>query len=129
MLEKRGLERAQLVAVREALDGRDLAAFGLEREIGAAVHRPSVEQHHARAALRVVAALLRAGEPHDVADGGEEARPRLELDGVAHPVDRERCRDPHWPTALAGIGTSPPRARTRAISIARLAITSAIARR
>ena len=129
VLEKRGLQRAQLVAVREALDGRDLAAFGLEREIGAAVHRPSVEQHHARAALRVVAALLRAGEPHDVADGGEEARLRLELDGVAHPVDRERCRDPHWPTALAGIGTSPPRARARAISIARLAITSAIARR
>ena len=41
-----------------------------------------------------------------LADGGEEARPRLELDGVGHPVDREGGGDLHSPTALAGIGTS-----------------------
>ena len=76
VLEEGRLERAQLVAVREALDRRDLAALGLEREVRAAVHRLAVEQHHAGAALGVVAALLRAGQADDVAHGREEARAR-----------------------------------------------------
>ena len=115
--------------VREALDRRHVAAFGLEREVRAAVHRLPVEEHHAGAALRVVAALLGAGQADDVADGRQEARPGLELDGVGHAVDGERRLDLHGRAPLAGIGTAVPRARATAISTARRAITSAIARR
>ena len=129
MLEEGRLERAQLVARREALDRRHVAAFGLEREVRAAVHRLPVEEHHAGAALRVVAALLGAGQADDVADGRQEARPGLELDGVGHAVDGERRLDLHGRAPLAGIGTAVPRARATAISTARRAITSAIARR
>ena len=60
-------------------------------------------------------------------------RARLDLDRVGDAVDRERGGDLHagppCSAGLAGIGTSPPRARATAASIARRAITAAIARR
>ena len=72
LVEEGGLERVQLAAVREPLDRGDLAAVGLQREVGARVHRPAVDQHHAGAALGVVAALLGAGQPELAAQHGEE---------------------------------------------------------
>ena len=65
-------------AAGEALDGRDLAARGLEREVRARVHRPAVDQDHARAALGVVAALLRAGPPEVVTEDAEERSPGVD---------------------------------------------------
>ena len=46
----------------EPLDRRHAPAGGLEGEVGARVHRAAVEQHHARAAFGVVAALLGPGQ-------------------------------------------------------------------
>ena len=129
VLEEGGLERAQLEPGRETLDGGHLAALGLQREVRAAVHRLAVEQHHAGAALRVVAALLRSRQADGVPHRREETRARLELDRVGDAVDAQRGGDPHAPPPLAGIATSPPRARASAAPIARRAITSAIARR
>ena len=61
----------------EPLDGGDLRAVGLHREVGAGVHRTAVEQHHAGAALGVVAALLGPGQAdllaHRVQQGGVPA--------------------------------------------------------
>ena len=73
LLEERALQRVQLVAVGEALDRRDLAAVGLQREVGARVHGLAVEQHHAGAALGVVAALLGAGQADLVAHHRQQA--------------------------------------------------------
>ena len=53
---------------------------------------------------------------------------RLELDGVRDPFTRSVAAI-LTPPPLAGIETSSPRARRSAVSIARVAITSAIARR
>ena len=129
VLEEGRLERAQLEPRREALDGGHLAALGLERKVRAAVHRLAVEQHHAGAAFRVVAALLRSREADGVTHRREQARSRLELDRIGDAVHAQGCGRLHAPPPLAGIATSPPRARTSAASIARRAITSAIARR
>ena len=73
----------EIAVGREALDRRDAATLGLEREERARVHGPAVEQHHAGAALGVVAALLAAGEPEVVAQDRQEGPPRLDLDGIA----------------------------------------------
>ena len=128
VLEERRLERAQLEARREPFDGGHLAALGLERKVRAAVHRLAVEQHHAGAAFRVVAALLRAREADGVAYGREQARPRVELDRIGDAVHVQRCAT--FMRAAAGRDRHvPPRARTSAAPIARRAITSAIARR
>ena len=94
-IEERRLERRQGVVVGEALDGRDRAALGLEREVGARVHGLAVEQHHAGAALGVVAAFLGAGQPDDVAHRREQVRAGLELDRVGDPVHVQRRRDLH----------------------------------
>src|SRR5262249_17788214 len=111
----------------------DLASVGLSREIGARVHGLAVEEHHAGPALGVVAALLRPGEAHGVAHRVEEARARVDLDRVRDIVDREGGGGLPGPTpckaGLAGTGTASPRARATAASMARRAMTAAIARR
>ena len=96
-------------------------AFRLEREVGAGVHRLAVEQHHARAALGVVAALLGAGQAELLADGREQADVRVELDRVGRAVHGEGRSDLHRSllssrraaAGLAGIGTSTARAGER----------------
>src|SRR6266704_3219785 len=55
LLPKRLLQRVQRAISREPLDRRDLAAFRLDCEHRAALHRPAVEQHRAGAALTRVA--------------------------------------------------------------------------
>ena len=120
------LQRRQGSPDGEPLDRRDRAALGLQREVGARVHRLAVEQHHAGAALGVVAALLGAGETDVVADGVEKAGAGLELDRVGDAVDGQGGCDLHDASVQPGWrdGTEP-----RAVSIARRAITAAIARR
>ena len=69
---KAGLQRMQVVALREALDGRQLRAVVGDREREAAVGPPPVDEDRARAALAVVAALLRAGEVEVLAEQVEQ---------------------------------------------------------
>src|ERR687888_802740 len=86
------LQRMELAALREALDRRDLAAVGLDREHGAGLHRVPVEMDRAGAAERRVAADLRPGEAEVVAEEVDEQRPRLDLRLVPDAVDGERNR-------------------------------------
>ena len=126
----------QLVVEGKTLDRRDLASLGLEREVGAGVHGLAVEQHHAGPALRVVAALLGAGQPDLLANDVEEARAGLDLDRVRDAVDSECCgvfhgflRRRRGAQGWQGWGQDSPLARATAASIARRVMTAAIARR
>src|SRR5262245_8738985 len=67
MLPERLLQRMQLAVRREALDRRDLAAVGLDREHGARLDRVPVQLDRAGAADGRVAADLRTGEAEAVA--------------------------------------------------------------
>src|SRR5690606_30398 len=67
VLDKRLLERVQLVALREALDGGDLTAGGLKHRVDAGVDGRAIDQHRADAALGLFTADLRARQPQIVA--------------------------------------------------------------
>src|SRR4029079_11380328 len=135
-LEEGPLEWCQVRAVGKPFDRRHFASLSLEREVRARVHRPAIEEHHAGAALRIVAALLRASEADRISHRDKECRRRLQLELVAHAVDLEGRRNLHGAplaaakrASLAGTETSPPSARRTAASITRRATTSALARR
>ena len=86
MLAERRLHRMQLVAVREALDGEDLGAVGRRGEHRAGLHRDAVHVHDAGAALRRVAADMRAGQAEMVAQELHEQRAVLDLPRYGPPV-------------------------------------------
>ena len=50
-------------------------------------YRPSVDQHDARAALAVIAALLRSGQAEPLAEQVEQRRPRIDGPPVQDAVD------------------------------------------
>jgi hypothetical protein len=79
VLGERLLERVQLAVGREALDGLDRRAVGLDGEHHAALHERAVHDHRARAAVAGVAADVRAGQVEVVADEVDEQPPRLDL--------------------------------------------------
>ena len=58
----------QLAIARQALDRRDLATLALSGQHQTRQHASPVDQHRARAAGALVAALLGAGEPQPVAE-------------------------------------------------------------
>src|SRR6185503_16349636 len=87
LLEERALERADLVLAGETFDGGHRSTLGLQGEVRARVHRLAVEQHHAGAALRVVASFLGAGETELLTDGLQQADVGIELDRVGGSVD------------------------------------------
>ena len=89
LLDERPLDRMELAVGREPLDRRHLGARGLEREHRAALHRPPVEEHRARAALARVAADVRAGQPEAVTERVDEERPRLDVERARLAVDAE----------------------------------------
>src|SRR5882724_2613094 len=62
------LHRMELAALLQALDRGDLGAVGLDGEHRARLHRIAVEDHGARAAVRRVAADVRARHPEHFAD-------------------------------------------------------------
>ena len=86
-LDEGGLQRVQLFALRQALDGRDLAPLdeGSERE--ARFHALAVHQHRAGAALAEAAALLRAREMQVLAQGVEQRGARIERQSMLGSVD------------------------------------------
>src|SRR5437868_5907755 len=133
MVQEGALELVELTRRREPLHGGDLPPLSLQGEIGARVHGLAVEQHHAGAALGVVAPLLGAGEAEGVADRPQQARMRLDLHRIGDAVHVERCGDLHvippWSAGLAGTGMCSPLARARAPSMARRPMTAALALR
>src|SRR5262249_5071342 len=82
--------------------------------------RHAVEEDRARAAVRRVAADVRAGEPQVLAQEMHEQQPRLDLAlrGDAVDVDRDRVlRHGHAPCARATAFARARPVRTRAISV------------
>ena len=93
VLAERSLQRRQLAVVaREALDGADRRAVGLDGEQHAALDRLAVELDGAGAAVAGVAADVGAGEVEVVAqEVHEQPRGRdLALVGRAVDLDRDR---------------------------------------
>ncbi len=81
------LERRQLVALREPLDGLDARAVDLDGEQHAALHEPAVEDDAARAAVAGVAADVAAGQVEVVAEEVDEEAPRVDVALVEDAVD------------------------------------------
>jgi hypothetical protein len=71
----------------QALDGGDGAAVVSHGQGQAGVGPPSVDQHGARAALAVIAALLRSGQAELLAEQVEQGRPRIDGQPVQDAVD------------------------------------------
>jgi hypothetical protein len=73
-LEKRLLDRVECVSLSEPLGGNDLCAVVGNRERQADDGPPTIEQHRARAALTVVAALLRRGHSQPISKRVQQGR-------------------------------------------------------
>ena len=85
-VEKGLLDRMQLAAGREPLDGRHLAIGGAKGRHEAGVHRFAVEPDRAGAAIAGVAALLDAEEA-ELAQEGAQALTGLRLGGKPLSID------------------------------------------
>ena len=79
----------KLIALRQALDGRDLASFHESGEREARLHALAVHQHRAGAALTEAAAFLRAGQMQVLAKCVEQGRARIELEAMRRSVDAQ----------------------------------------
>ena len=90
MVAERLLQRRQLVAVGEALDGLDRRAVGLDGEQHAALHELAVDDHRAGAAVAGVAADVAAGQVEVVAQEVDQQPARLDLALVGRAVDVDR---------------------------------------
>ena len=77
-LAKRRLQRCQLAAAREPLDGLELGSVDLHREEETRAHGDAVEPDRARAADAVLATDVSAGEAERVPDEVGEQQPRLD---------------------------------------------------
>src|SRR5437899_11440440 len=120
VLPERLLDRVQLSVLLQAFHRGDLRALGLDGEDRARLHRIAVEQHRAGAAVRGVAADVRAGQAQVLAEQVDEQQPRLDLHAVRSAVDGQL-------DVMPGHGYQPP-ARSTAFFSARTASTRAIPR-
>ena len=84
---ERLLQRVELIAFRQSLDRRELAAVRLRGQQGARLHRLSVQEHRAGAAAGRVASDVGAGEPEGLAEEVHEERAGLDLGLTHRPVD------------------------------------------
>src|SRR5579859_1818490 len=97
------LDGVQLIAVGHALDGREVAAVGLDGEHRAALDRLAVHVDRARAALAGVAADVRSGQAYDIPEVVHEQQSRFDLVLVLTPVDGDSDLVLHpAPSWLAG---------------------------
>src|SRR3954462_8325549 len=87
LLPESFLHGVELSVLLEPLDGGDLAPVGLHREERARLHRLSVEQHGARAAMARVATDVRSRHPQVLAQEVDEEQPRLDLPLLGLSVD------------------------------------------
>src|SRR6266540_2426611 len=86
-LLERALDRMELPVLRQPLHGGDRAAVGLNPEHRAGLHRNAVQKHRAGAAVRGVAAHVRAGEPEDVPDEMNQEQAGLDVGRSLRSVD------------------------------------------
>src|SRR5207249_263837 len=82
------LDRVQLAVLRQSLDRHDVGAVRLDREEVAGFDGLTVHQNRAGAALAGVAADVRPGEAHGLADVVHQEQPGLHFVAVALAVDR-----------------------------------------
>ena len=134
LVEQSLLQRMQFVADHHTLDGHDRAIGGLGSEVRARVDRLTVDQHHARSALAVVAPFLGTGQADLGAQHADQVARRIDRDRVVGAVDVEVDRDAHDAAPmprlrLTGTAIDSPRARRAAASTARRAITPTQCRR
>src|SRR5258708_12937664 len=93
---ERGLHGVQgAVGVRYALDSENIGAFGLHGDDRAALDGLAVQVHGARAALRGVAADVRAGKAQVLADERDEECPFFHLGGHGLSIDLHGNLDRH----------------------------------
>jgi hypothetical protein len=81
------------VRLGEALDRRDVAAFGRGGEREAREHTPAVDKHGARAALAVVAPFFGSGQTEVFAQSVKERRADVEGNETLTAVDPQRKSD------------------------------------
>src|SRR5947209_14686072 len=89
-LDEGGLQRVELIALRQALDGRDLVAFHEGRERQTCFDALAVHQHRARAALAEATAFLRACKMQVLAQCIEQCGARIESQPMLGPVDAQQ---------------------------------------
>ena len=89
MLDKRRLHGVELLTICQPFDRRDLIAVvhGGERETG--INSTAIDQYRTRAALAMIASLLRAGEMQSFAQRVEQRYARIDIERVTLSVDLE----------------------------------------
>src|SRR5690349_19593495 len=127
MVGERLLQRRQLVALAEALDGLDRRPVGLDGEHHAALHERAVHDHRARAAVAGVAADMAPGEAQIVAQKMDQQAPRVDVALVPDTVDLDGHGHPLNDRGRAGFGAQRP--LSAAWRTARAATTPARCRR
>ena len=96
MRDESGLDRMQLVAASDALDGEDVGAVVADRQRQARIDPPTVDQDRTGAALAAVASLLGAGQVETLAQQVEQRDARVsQLDVPPHTVDGEADGEVH----------------------------------
>ena len=93
MVDERLLQRKQCAVRGQALDRGHIGAVLHHGQGEAGIDPPPVDQHRARAALAVIAALLGAGQVEMVAQRIEQGRPRRELELSPDAVDDQHYWD------------------------------------
>src|SRR5207244_8421356 len=91
-------------------DGRHIGAVLHNGECETGIDPPPVQQHGARAALAMIAALLRAGQVEMVAQRIEQGGPRREFELRLDAVDDQR----YWNLVWRWDNTHAPLRRVRA---------------
>src|SRR5262245_12114963 len=89
MAHESGLHGMQRALLCQTFDGGDLVAVMHHRECQAAIDALSIDDDRAGAALSLVAALLRTGQREMLSQSIEQRGPRIEVQGIVPPVDRE----------------------------------------
>ena len=84
-----GLHGMQIAVLCQTLDGGDLVAGMHHRERQAAVDALSVDDHRAGAALSLVAALLRTGQPEMLTQRIEQRYARVEIESMTPSIDSQ----------------------------------------
>src|SRR5688572_7646765 len=87
VLDEGRLHWMKLVALRQPLDGRDLAPLDGRGERQTRQHATAVHEHGAGAALPLVAALLRPGQLHPLAQRVQEHHARINFERPRRAVD------------------------------------------
>jgi hypothetical protein len=106
MIDEGLLDRMERVSFRQSLDRRDLGAVVHGGQCQARDDPPAVEEHRARTACTLIAALLRAGEIESLAQDVEQGLSRIELQRMALTVDRKLYAHDRHLSLDAGIHAS-----------------------